>query len=117
MAFIRLNGSLEDYRRKVELGLAQFHDFGKGEAITEVVDYTNPDERVLNVLLLAGEDFDSWKEDADKKLVSFARVNGCRAIEFACRLGLYKKIAHMGYQKKKVLARKDLDESRGKHCR
>ena len=110
MAFIRLSGTPEDYRKKVLMGLAQVHKFDKGMAITEVVEYHTPREKILNVLLLSGREFEDWKAEADKTLVEFARVNGCNAIEFACRLGLAKKVAPLGYDKKAVLMRKDLDE-------
>jgi hypothetical protein len=103
-----LGGSLEDYRAAIKAGMAQLHAFSDGFAITEVRDYTNPPERVLNVLLLGGKRFDGWKAEADLKLVSFARVNGCNAIEFACRLGLAKKIRGLGYTEKRKLMRKDL---------
>lgn len=101
---------MDDYRRMVEKGEAQLHSFGKGFAITQVKDYTHPQERVLIVLLLGGEKFDEWKSEADFRLVTFARVNGCSAIEFACRLGLFKKIAGLGYTKRRILARKELDD-------
>lgn len=106
---LRLGGTLEDYRRMVEAGDAQLHGFGKGFAITEIKDYTHPRERVLNVLLLGGKDFDEWKAEADLRLVSFARVNGCSAIEFACRLGLARKISGLGYTERRKLMRKELE--------
>lgn len=108
MAKLRLGGSWADYQRKISEGKAQFHNFGLGFAITEVVEYNHPHERVLTVLLLGGEKFEEWKAEADLKLVSFARVNGCEAIEFACRLGLEKKIKGLGYRRHRVLMRKDL---------
>lgn len=107
---LRLGGTLEDYRAKVANGEAQLHGFGSGFAITEIKDYNHPQERVLNVLLLGGEGFDEWKAEADLRFVSFARVNGCDAIEFACRLGLEKKISGLGYTKARVLMRKELED-------
>lgn len=109
MAFLRMIGRLEDYRRWISEGKAQLHAFSEGFAITEVKDYTYPSERVLNVLMLGGKRFDSWKEEADRKLGDFARVNGCQAIEFACRTGLEKKVAELGYRKKRVYMRKELE--------
>ena len=108
MKRLRLGGSLEDYRKAVEAGHAQLHAFSSGFAITEIRDYTHPQERVLNVLLLGGKRFDEWKAEADRKLELFARVNGATAIEFACRLGLAKKIASLGYTEKRKLMRKEL---------
>jgi hypothetical protein len=106
---LRLGGSLEDYKLKIKRGEAQIHVFKGGFAITEIKDYNHPQERVLNVLLLGGKRFDEWKSEADLKLVSFARVNGCQAIEFACRLGLAKKVADLGYTEKRKLMRKELE--------
>lgn len=108
MSRLRLGGSLADYRAAVQDGRAQLHAFATGFAITEIRDYTHPQERVLTVLLLGGKGFDEWKAEADRTLVSFARVNGCQAIEFACRLGLFKKVADLGYTKRRILARKEL---------
>jgi hypothetical protein len=112
MARLRLCGTADDYRRMVEEGLAQLHVFRGGFAITEVKDYTHPSERVLNVLLMGGKKLDEWKHEVDAKLVSFARVNGCNAIEFACRLGIERKFSEFGYSRKRVLMRKEvgLDE-------
>lgn len=108
MARLRLNGTAADYRLMVERGEAQVHEFSGGFAITQIKAYSEPRERVLNVLLLGGRSFDRWKAQADQALMSFARVNGCSAIEFACRLGLAKKIAGLGYTERRKLMRKDL---------
>lgn len=107
---LRLIGDEEDHRRAVESGQAQAHSFSGGFAITEIKEYNRPKERVLNVLLLGGKEFDSWKAEADDRLVQFARVNGCQAIEFACRMGLADKISQLGYRKHRILMRKQLDE-------
>lgn len=109
MTRLRLLGTPDDYQRMVEAGQAQAHEFADGFAITQVVEYKVPHERVLNVLLLGGKRFDEWKGEADEKLVDFARVNGCSAIEFACRLGLAKKIADLGYTEHRKLMRKELE--------
>lgn len=108
MARLRLGGSLADYRAAVAAGRAQLHAFPEGFAITEVRDYTHPTERVLNVLLLGGKNFDAWRDAAHERLKSFARVNGCQAIEFACRLGLAKKVANLGYRKRRILMRYEM---------
>ena len=112
MARLRLLGSADDYRHRVEEGSAQLHVFGGGFAITEIKDYTHPTERILVVMLLGGNKFDEWREAAHEKLKEVARVNGCKAIEFACRLGLEKKIASLGYRRKRVLMRLELDEQK-----
>lgn len=112
MARIRLPGTWEEIQAAVESGRAQLHRFSGGFAITDIREYSNPHERVLNVLLLSGRDFEGWKVEADEGLCRYARVNGCQAIEFACRRGLMKKVAEMGYREHRTLARKELDEQK-----
>jgi hypothetical protein len=109
MPRLRLNGDAEEYRRMVEAGLAQVHLCEGGFAITEIREYNHPQERVLVVLLLGGKKFDEWKVSAHEKLKSFARVNGCSAIEFACRLGLEVKVAELGYRRRRVLMRYEME--------
>ena len=106
---LRLNGNAEDYRRMIASGEAQLHKFNSGFAITRVVAYKHPDERVLNVLLIGGREFDSWKADADAKFDEFARVNGCNAVEFACRTGLEPRLRKLGYRRHRILMRKELE--------
>lgn len=110
MARLRLLGSWEETQELVRSGKAQVHKFSGGFAITDIREYSNPKEKVLNVLILGGRDFETWKQEADEALCRFARVNGCGAIEFACRRGLMKKITELGYREHRLLARKDLDE-------
>lgn len=110
MARLRLLGSMEDYRRKIESGEMQAHVFNGGFVLTELKDYTHPTERVLNVLLLGGRNLDSWKHEAHEKVKTFARENGAVAIELICRLGLAKKMTAFGYRKRRVTMRLELDE-------
>ena len=112
MARIRLLGTWEEMQAAVKEGRAQIHPFSGGFALTEIRQYSNPSERVLNVLLLSGRDFESWKVEADEGLCRYARVNGCNAIEFACRRGLMKKVSELGYREHRTLARKELDDSK-----
>lgn len=107
---LRLGGSLSEYKAKIEMGEAQIHAFAQGFAITEVREYNHPREKVLNVLLLGGRQFDGWKETAHEKLKDFARVNGCSAIEFACRLGLEAKVTELGYRRRRVLMRYEMEQ-------
>lgn len=108
MARVRLMGSMEDYRAMIDAGQAQMLRFEKGFVITQIFDYANPQERVLNVLLLGGEQFDGWKDKVDAGLIELARVNGCNAIEFACRLGIAEKMRHFGYRTEFAVMRKGL---------
>jgi hypothetical protein len=106
----RIQG-IGDYQKLIEEGQAQAHVFSGGFVITEIRDYTLPRERVLNVLLLGGKNLEEWGLRAEARLVEFARVNGCDAIEFACRLGLAAKIKRLGLgytEERRKLLRKEL---------
>lgn len=108
---MRIRLGPENYEKLVEEGKAQAHVFSGGFVITEIRDYTIPRERVLHVLLLGGRNLDEWGLRAEARLVEFARVNGCDAIEFACRLGLARKISRLGLgytEERRKLLRKEL---------
>ena len=108
MSRVRLIGTEADYRQLVADGLAQAHTFDEGFVITQVIAYTSPAEKVLNVMLLGGKNLDNWKARADQALVEFARVNGCQAIEFVCRQGLAEKVKPLGYRSQYATMRKEL---------
>jgi hypothetical protein len=102
----RLGYSLAEYRRKVEAGEWQFHQFEHGFLITEVRDYA--EERVLVVHLAGGSRFDEWKDAANVKLTRFGKKHRCVAIEAICRLGFEKKLQPLGMRRHRVVMRKDL---------
>ena len=104
MPKVRLGYSEDEYRRKVEAGQWQAHQFEHGFLITEIMQYA--EERVLTVHLLGGKNFKEWKAEADERLRSFAVANGCVAIEAVCRLGLEKSLIDLGYKRSRVLMRK-----------
>lgn len=105
---IRFGGSLEDYRRKIERGEYQLFNFPLGQIVTEIQDHE--DGRVLFIVLLAGKDFDSWKEEATERLSRFGIEHACVAIEALCRPGLEKKIRSLGARRVKVMMRKELSQ-------
>lgn len=102
----RLGYSQDEYRQKVESGEFQLHNFPKGFLITRVVSYR--EGKVLEVVLAGGEQFDSWKSEAQDKLIAFAKEHGCTALEAACRFGMGKKLKSLGWKPWHVIMRKEL---------
>lgn len=99
----------EACEEKLKSGEWQIHKFPRGFLITEVQQY--PEERVLFIHLLSGEDFDNWKWWAHDTLRDFAKKMNCSGIECAARLGLEKKLKTLNYNKKKVLLRHTINEN------
>ena len=93
---------------KVKKGEMQIHRFPLGEIVTEIVEMKLPEERILVVLLLAGERMDEWKEEATEYLRAFARKHDCKAIEAISRFGLEKKLKALGWKKTRILLRNEL---------
>lgn len=96
----------EEIDRKVRSGEYQFHPFGPCFVITQITDYGN--EKVLDVVLLFGDDFLSRKEEVVEHLVKFGREHGCKAVEALSRMGLAPTLKPLGFHKKKILLRKDI---------
>ena len=65
-------------------------------------------EKVLEVVLLVGDDFLGKKEEVVDHLVEFGRKHGCKAVEALSRIGLEPTLRPLGWHKKKVLLRKDI---------
>lgn len=103
---LRIGITQEEFERKVLSGEMQVHKFPLGEIATEIREF--PGERVLMVQLLAGERFDEWKEEAERRLIAFGKEKHCTSIEAMARLGLGKKLRELGWKKNAVLMRKDI---------
>lgn len=106
------NGSLrilpfEEIDRKVRSGDYQIHPFGSFFVITQIMVYDN--ETVLEVVLLLGDDFLSKKEEVVSHLVRFGKEHGCRAVEAISRLGLEKTLKPLGWKRKRILLRKEIE--------
>jgi hypothetical protein len=105
------NGSLRilpfaEIDAKVRSGAYQYHPFPRGFVLTQVTQYDS--ERVLDVVLLWGDQFDAWKADVVNHLIEFGRANGCAAVEAIARLGLGKTLKPLGWRRKKILLRKEI---------
>ena len=88
--------SQEEVDQKLRSGEWQIHKFPKGIILTEIKQY--PNERVLLVHVLAGQEYDSWSSESVEYLKQFGRQYGCSAIEALCRLGLTKKLKPLGFK-------------------
>ena len=96
----------EEIDRKVRSGAYQYHPFGSCFVITQITDYGT--EKVLEVVLLLGDQFLEKKEAVVEHLAEFGRSNGCKAVEALSRLGLEPTLKPLGWRRKKVLLRMDI---------
>lgn len=106
------NGSLrilpfEEIEKKIKEGDYQYHPFDTCFVITQITDYGT--EKVLEVVLLLGEDFISKKSEVVDRLVRFGKEHGCKAVETICRLGLEPTLKTLGWKKKRILLRREID--------
>lgn len=102
----RLGYTYEEYKKKIGKGEFQYHEFAKGFLITEVVEFS--EEKVLVVVLAGGEQFDTWKSEAQERLIKFGREQGCTALEAACRFGMSKKLKSLGWEPWHIIMRREL---------
>ena len=79
-----------------------------GCAVTEVACF--PRNRILQVWLLCGIDFEKWKP-CIAQLEGFARSQGCTFIEATGRRGLEKMIRDLGFTSPRVTFSKKLDNT------
>ena len=98
--------SFEEVDSKLRSGEWQIHKFPKGFILTEIKQY--PDERVLLVHVIRGEDLDNWKSEAMKSLSRFGEEHGCKAIEAQVRLGLIKKLKPLGFKTTRAEVRAEI---------
>lgn len=98
----RLDISYEEMTQALEKGEMQIHKFPLGFIVTEI---KQADERLLHVVWLGGEEFDSWKEEAWEVLSQFAKKHGCKAISAHCRPGLAEALKPLGFRTIKITVR------------
>jgi hypothetical protein len=102
----RLGYTFEQYRQKIESGEWQLHSFENGFLVTQVVPLL--EETVCVVHLAGGDKFDAWKQEAQERLIQFARECGCKAIEATCRLGMAHKLKPLGWRHFRTVMRLDI---------
>jgi hypothetical protein len=106
MVKYRLGYTWDEYRKKIESGEWQLHQFPKGFVITEGVKFA--EETVLTVHLAGGEQLDAWKTEANETLKQFGREQGCQALEAVCRIGLAAKLKPLGWRHYRTVMRLEL---------
>ena len=111
--------TLEEFRALIQKGLGddprytvdevieglhtgEFHYFSDDEGVVITKFTGNRDKRLL-VFLLAGENFNGWKESMNARLKAFAKKEGCSRIEAYCRRGLQKPLETLGWQVQQVV--------------
>ena len=90
----------------MKAGEYQYHPFGSCFVITQITDYGT--EKVLEVVLLLGDQFLERKEAVVEHLVQFGKQNGCKAVEALSRLGLQPTLKTLGFKRHKILLRREI---------
>ena len=80
--------NIDDVKRAIEVGNAQFHPLENSAIVTEIVDY--PKKSVCRIWL-AGGDLDELIE-AEKGIAQWAKSIGCHGLEIIGRKGWQRKM-------------------------
>jgi hypothetical protein len=67
----------------------------QGAFITKISKY--PQKNLLCVILLAGNEFQEWRDEADALLNAFGKEHNCEYIELFGRKGWKKMLADIDY--------------------
>jgi hypothetical protein len=81
-----------------------------GAGTTAIVELLQ--KRICFIGVLAGADFDEWKNLALMQIQDWAKANGCEAIQTLARKGFEPKLRDMGFGCRQVVMWKEL--KRGK---
>ena len=78
-----------------------------GIAITEIRREISG-MRIFNIVALAGERFDEWRDEGDRVLRQWARSIDAPVVELVGRRGWVKALANLGWKEEAVVMRLDL---------
>jgi hypothetical protein len=78
----------------------------EGTFITKISKY--PQKNILCVLLLAGKNFSSWRDEADVLLNAFGKENKCEYVELFGRKGWGKVLKDLDYKEQTRLFAKEI---------
>jgi hypothetical protein len=78
----------------------------EGAFITKIAQY--PQKNILVVLLLGGDNFKEWKNEADKLLLAFGKENNCKYVELFGRKGWSRELSNIGYKEQTRLIAKEI---------
>jgi hypothetical protein len=68
----------------------------EGAFVTKINTY--PQKNILVVLLLGGNNFSDWKDEADTLLSAFGKENNCEYVQLAGRKGWSKVLQNLNYK-------------------
>lgn len=92
--------SVDDIVDRIKDGTLQLFEEPEGIVITQVMQ--TRDRRLL-VFIMAGQNFNVWKEKMLKKLMDFAIEQECICIEAFCRPGLARILQNENWKLHQVL--------------
>ena len=78
----------------------------QGAFITKISNY--PQKKILCVLLLGGNEFMKWRDEADALLNAFGKENNCEYVELFGRKGWGKMLKDINYKEVTRLFAKEI---------
>ena len=78
----------------------------EGAFITKISQY--PQKNILCILLLAGKNFSSWRDEADVLLNAFGKENNCEYVELFGRKGWGRALKDLDYKEQTRLFAKEI---------
>ena len=78
----------------------------KGAFVTKIAKY--PQKNLLIVILLGGDEFQEWRDEADALLNAFGKENNCEYIELFGRKGWGKILKDINYKEVTRLFAKEI---------
>ena len=78
----------------------------KGAFVTKIAKY--PQKNLLVVILLGGDEFQEWRDEADALLNAFGKQNNCEYVELFGRKGWGKMLKDIDYKEVTRLFAKEI---------
>jgi hypothetical protein len=78
----------------------------KGAFVTKIAKY--PQKNLLIVILLGGDEFQEWRDEADALLNAFGKENNCEYVELFGRKGWGKMLKDIDYKEVTRLFAKEI---------
>jgi hypothetical protein len=79
----------------------------KGAFVTKIAKY--PQKNLLIVILLGGDEFQEWRDEADALLNAFGKQNNCEYVELFGRKGWGKMLKDINYKEQTRLFAKEIN--------
>ena len=78
----------------------------KGAFVTKIARY--PQKNLLVVILLGGDEFEEWRDEADALLNAFGKQHNCEYVELFGRKGWGKVLEDINYKEQTRLFAKEI---------